>query len=58
MPTLTCLGKRGFDVDFINECRIGLGVDGSSTMLGKKAGLAAKSKAKFPQVDKLALFQP
>jgi len=34
--------------DFMRESWIGLGVDGASVMLGKKAGVAVKLKAKFP----------
>ena len=45
---LLCLNKFGFDTEFLKECWIGLGVDGASTMLGKKAGLAVKLKARFP----------
>lgn len=47
---ITCLHKSGLQDDFLHECWLGLGTDGASVMLGKKAGVYAKLKEKFPNL--------
>ena len=50
MSLMQCLNANGFSDEYLRECFIGLAADGASVMLGKKNGVAAKLKARFPQL--------
>jgi hypothetical protein len=47
---LTCLAKHGFTDEYLYEHWIGLGADGASVMLGKKAGVATKLQLRYPRI--------
>ena len=47
---LNCLYMNDLDDTFLEHCWLGLGTDGASVMLGKKAGLVAKVQEQFPRV--------
>lgn len=47
---LKCLMDNGLDDDFLKDCFLGFCSDGASVMLGKKAGVYAKLKAKYPDI--------
>jgi hypothetical protein len=50
MSLMQCLNANGYTDQYLNECFIGLASDGVSVMLGKKNGVAAMLKARFPQL--------
>lgn len=50
MSLMQCLNANGFSYEYLHECFIGLAAHGASVMLGKKNGIAAKLKARFPQL--------
>lgn len=47
---LNCLVDNGLDNDFLKECFLGFCSDGASLMLGRKAGVYAKLKEKYPDI--------
>lgn len=47
---LNCLFSHGFNHQFLENYWLGLGTDGASVMLGRKAGLAEKVKEQYPKV--------
>ena len=47
---LKCLSDSGLDDDFLKECLLGFCSDGASVMLGRKAGVYTKLKARYPAV--------
>ena len=47
---LSCLLGHALDNAFLNECLLGFCSDGSSVMLGRKAGVFARLKIKFPRL--------
>ena len=47
---MTCLHKNGLNDECLREYWLGLGTDGASVMLGKKAGVYVKLKEKFPNL--------
>ena len=50
MSLLDCLNANGFSDEYLSECFIGFASDGASVMLGRKNGVAAKLKSRFPQL--------
>uniref|UniRef100_A0A8C8RZV8 E3 SUMO-protein ligase KIAA1586-like n=1 Tax=Pelusios castaneus TaxID=367368 RepID=A0A8C8RZV8_9SAUR len=50
LALLQCLTAHGFTEEFLKDNWIGIGVDGTSVMLGRKAGVAAKLKTRFPRL--------
>jgi len=50
LALVNCLSKHGFDFEFLKECWIGLGVDGSSVMLGNKTSLVVRLKSTYPML--------
>ncbi|XP_068115059.1 E3 SUMO-protein ligase KIAA1586 homolog [Hyperolius riggenbachi] len=49
---LTCLGKHGFNHEFLKENLIGVCSDGASVMLGRKSGVLERLRAKYPMIVK------
>lgn len=47
---LKCLMDNGLDDEFLKQCFLGFCSDGASVMLGRKAGVYAKLKARYPAV--------